>query len=112
MLNVLQLFSLIGLMKWSCRVCSPPLCSCACCCHECKLELHSNYCGIPSSFDLGKYSFSLATNDRHQIRSCLCDAGGSALKGKCVVVVGAGGAGRALAFGAVERGAKVLVCNR
>ena len=35
------------------------------------------------------------------------------LKGQRVVVVGAGGAGRALAFGALERGAAVvLVCNR
>ncbi len=40
-------------------------------------------------------------------------AGGeSALKGLRVVVVGAGGAGKALAFGAIERGAEVLVCNR
>ena len=110
MQNVLQHFSLINLIKWSCRLCSPPLCSCACCPHECKLRLHSLQ--KASSFDLELYSFSLATNDRHQIRGCLCDAGGSALKGKRVIVVGAGGAGRALAFGAVERGAKVLVCNR
>lgn len=29
-----------------------------------------------------------------------------------MVVLGAGGAGRALAFGAVERGAHVIVANR
>ncbi|CAL8469064.1 g8605 [Coccomyxa elongata] len=34
------------------------------------------------------------------------------LKGLRVVVVGAGGAGRALAFGALGRGASVSVCNR
>ncbi|KAK9906781.1 hypothetical protein WJX75_007923 [Coccomyxa subellipsoidea] len=38
--------------------------------------------------------------------------GESALRGKNVVVLGAGGAGKALAFGAIERGATVLVCNR
>lgn len=36
----------------------------------------------------------------------------SPLRGKTVVVVGAGGAGRALAFGAATRGAKVVVANR
>ncbi|EIE21050.1 aldolase [Coccomyxa subellipsoidea C-169] len=46
-----------------------------------------------------------------------CNAGSpqkgeSALRGKCVVVVGAGGAGRALAFGVVEKGARVIVCDR
>ena len=34
------------------------------------------------------------------------------LKGKTVVVVGAGGAGRGLAFGAKFKGAKVIVANR
>jgi 3-dehydroquinate dehydratase/shikimate dehydrogenase len=38
--------------------------------------------------------------------------GGSPLQGKSVCVVGAGGAGRALAFGAVSKGAKVLIANR
>lgn len=38
--------------------------------------------------------------------------GESPLKGLRVVVIGAGGAGRALAFGAVDRGANVIVCNR
>lgn len=38
--------------------------------------------------------------------------GAGALKGKAVVVVGAGGAGRALAFGAKQRGAQVIVTNR
>ena len=36
----------------------------------------------------------------------------SPLKGKTVVVVGAGGAGRALAFGAAARGANVVIANR
>ncbi|KAG2496617.1 hypothetical protein HYH03_005438 [Edaphochlamys debaryana] len=40
-------------------------------------------------------------------------AGGeSPLKGKTVVVIGAGGAGRALAFGAANRGAHVVIANR
>ena len=34
------------------------------------------------------------------------------LRGRTVVVVGAGGAGRAIAFGAVNRGAKVVIANR
>jgi 3-dehydroquinate dehydratase/shikimate dehydrogenase len=38
--------------------------------------------------------------------------GGSPLKGRTFVVVGAGGAGRALAFGAASRGARVLIANR
>lgn len=37
---------------------------------------------------------------------------GSVLKGRTVVVVGAGGAGRALAFGAAHKGAKVIIANR
>eukprot|EP00889_Picochlorum_renovo_P003956 jgi/Picre1/30986/NNA_006344.t1 len=39
-------------------------------------------------------------------------SGESPLKGKKVVVLGAGGAGRALAFGAASRGAHVVVANR
>ncbi|KAG2426447.1 hypothetical protein HXX76_011678 [Chlamydomonas incerta] len=39
-------------------------------------------------------------------------AAASPLKGKTVVVIGAGGAGRALAFGAAARGARVLIANR
>lgn len=38
--------------------------------------------------------------------------GESPLKGKSFLVVGAGGAGRALAFGAASKGAKVLIANR
>jgi Zn-dependent alcohol dehydrogenase len=34
------------------------------------------------------------------------------LEGKTVCVVGAGGAGRALAFGAASKGAKVIIANR
>jgi len=37
---------------------------------------------------------------------------GSPLEGMRVVVLGAGGAGRALAFGAAAKGAKVIVANR
>ena len=36
----------------------------------------------------------------------------SPLAGKRVVVLGAGGAGRALAFGAAEKGDNVIVANR
>ena len=36
----------------------------------------------------------------------------TALQGKTVVVVGAGGAGRGLAFGAKFKGAEVIVANR
>lgn len=39
-------------------------------------------------------------------------AGASPLAGRTVVVLGAGGAGRALAFGAASRGASVIVANR
>jgi 3-dehydroquinate dehydratase / shikimate dehydrogenase len=42
----------------------------------------------------------------------LCPAAESPLRGRAVVVVGAGGAGRALAFGAASRGARVIVANR
>jgi 3-dehydroquinate dehydratase/shikimate dehydrogenase len=43
----------------------------------------------------------------------LCDPSESPLRGRAVVVVGAGGAGRALAFGAASRGAaRVVVANR
>jgi len=37
---------------------------------------------------------------------------GSALKGRRVLLVGAGGAARAMAFGLVDRGARVVVANR
>jgi 3-dehydroquinate dehydratase / shikimate dehydrogenase len=40
------------------------------------------------------------------------DATSSPLRNTTVVVVGAGGAGRALAFGALSRGAEVIVANR
>ncbi|GIL79626.1 hypothetical protein Vretifemale_8933 [Volvox reticuliferus] len=36
----------------------------------------------------------------------------SPLKGKTVVIIGAGGAGRALAFGAATKGARVVIANR
>lgn len=39
-------------------------------------------------------------------------ASASPVQGKTVVVIGAGGAGRALAFGAASRGASVIIANR
>lgn len=46
------------------------------------------------------------------IENALRSIGHEDLKGKNVVVVGAGGAGRAIAFGAKEKGANVTVVNR
>ncbi|KAF8392533.1 hypothetical protein HHK36_022878 [Tetracentron sinense] len=40
------------------------------------------------------------------------DGTGSPLAGKLFVVIGAGGAGKALAYGAKEKGAKVIIANR
>lgn len=40
------------------------------------------------------------------------DASTSPLAGKTFVVIGAGGAGKALAYGAKEKGAKVVIANR
>ena len=37
---------------------------------------------------------------------------GSGLAGKLFVVIGAGGAGKALAYGAKEKGARVVIANR
>ena len=37
---------------------------------------------------------------------------GSGLAGKLFVVIGAGGAGEALAYGAKEKGARVVIANR
>ena len=37
---------------------------------------------------------------------------GSPLAGQIFVVIGAGGAGKALAYGAYEKGARVVVANR
>lgn len=37
---------------------------------------------------------------------------GCPVAGKTVVVLGAGGAGRAVAYGAARRGARVFICNR
>lgn len=36
----------------------------------------------------------------------------SPLAGKVFVIIGAGGAGKALAYGAKEKGAKVVIANR
>jgi 3-dehydroquinate dehydratase/shikimate dehydrogenase len=40
------------------------------------------------------------------------DASVSPLAGRLIVVVGAGGAGKAIAYGAKEKGARVVVANR
>lgn len=40
------------------------------------------------------------------------DAAVSPLAGRLFVVIGAGGAGKALAYGAKEKGAKVVIANR
>lgn len=37
---------------------------------------------------------------------------GSPLAGKLFIVIGAGGAGKALAYGAKEKGARVVIANR
>lgn len=37
---------------------------------------------------------------------------GSPLAGKLFVVIGAGGAGKALAYGAKEKGARIVIANR
>lgn len=39
-------------------------------------------------------------------------AAGSPLAGKLFVVLGAGGAGKSLAYGAAQKGARVVVANR
>lgn len=39
-------------------------------------------------------------------------AAGSPLANKLFVVIGAGGAGKALAYGAKEKGARVVIANR
>jgi 3-dehydroquinate dehydratase/shikimate dehydrogenase len=39
-------------------------------------------------------------------------AAGSPLEGKLFVVMGAGGAGKSLAYGAAQKGARVVVANR
>lgn len=40
------------------------------------------------------------------------DSSISPLAGKLFVVIGAGGAGKALAYGAKEKGARVIIANR
>ncbi|KAL8166411.1 hypothetical protein V2J09_007910 [Rumex salicifolius] len=46
------------------------------------------------------------------IEDALLEADSSPLKGRMFLVVGAGGAGRALAFGAKTRGSRIIVCDR
>ena len=40
------------------------------------------------------------------------EVSGSPLAGKLLVVIGAGGAGKALAYGGKEKGARVIIANR
>ena len=49
---------------------------------------------------------------RTEASNGISDSASSPLQGLTVVVVGAGGSGRALAFGAAAKGAKVVVANR
>eukprot|EP00898_Chlorokybus_atmophyticus_P005029 jgi/Chlat1/5527/Chrsp369S05341 len=53
-----------------------------------------------------------AIEDGLRSRDLVGSAQGSPLQDKVVVVVGAGGAGRAVAFGAAQKGARVLIANR
>ncbi|KAH7405267.1 hypothetical protein KP509_15G063200 [Ceratopteris richardii] len=46
------------------------------------------------------------------LRGMISSTGGSPLMGRYFVVTGAGGAGKALAYGAKDRGAKVFIANR
>lgn len=51
-----------------------------------------------------------AESNKHSTGLASCDE--SPLKDKLVVVIGAGGAGKSLAYGAKVRGARVAVANR
>lgn len=46
------------------------------------------------------------------VRYNISSAAGSPLAGKLLVVIGAGGAGKALAYGAKQKGARVVIANR
>lgn len=58
------------------------------------------------------WSASIGAIERQLKASGKGTPGDSPLAGKTFLVIGAGGAGRALAFGAAFRGAKVLITNR
>ncbi|KAL8508076.1 hypothetical protein ACS0TY_018578 [Phlomoides rotata] len=63
------------------------------------LGYNTDYIGAISSIETGLRGFENG-------------ASGSPLAGKLFVVIGAGGAGKALAFGAKEKGARVVIANR
>lgn len=52
--------------------------------------------------------YNSLTEDLHNDRSTV----GSPLAGKLLVVIGAGGSGKSLAYGAKEKGARVVIANR
>mmetsp|Transcript_20931 Transcript_20931/g.45776 ORF Transcript_20931/g.45776 Transcript_20931/m.45776 type:complete len:609 (+) Transcript_20931:186-2012(+) len=58
------------------------------------------------------WSAAISAIERKLAEGGAAQAGASPLKGKTFVVIGAGGAGRALAFGAASKGAKVVIANR
>ena len=53
-----------------------------------------------------------AESDRAASNGAASTSGASLMHGLRVVVLGAGGAGRALAFGAADKGAHVIIANR
>jgi 3-dehydroquinate dehydratase/shikimate dehydrogenase len=55
---------------------------------------------------------AISSIENAMIENGMDTEGASPLAGKTVVVLGAGGAGRALAFGAASRGASVIIANR
>ncbi|KAF2287709.1 hypothetical protein GH714_002400 [Hevea brasiliensis] len=54
----------------------------------------------------------LGCNTDYVVSQNISSVAGSPLAGKLFVVIGAGGAGKALAYGAKEKGARVLIANR
>jgi 3-dehydroquinate dehydratase/shikimate dehydrogenase len=67
---------------------------------DCSAAIHAIERGLVKSLALGDHGASRAMDSS------------SPLKGRTVVILGAGGAGRAVAFGAIARGARVVVANR
>ena len=61
---------------------------------------------------IGAIERQLSPSTASPVGAPLSPASASPLQGKTFLVLGAGGAGRALAFGAASRGAKVLITNR
>ena len=91
------------------------LCCAAACCHP------TICCEAISVSPYGRHLQGIQAQYQHNIdnhpllsagRTYEEAASESPLKGRTVVVVGAGGAGRALAFGAAHKGAKVVIANR